>query len=252
MAPRRNTSSDSASSPRDSKKSWPTTPRRPVSSRSSTSSPTTLMPNSPRWRVVNTTLQSSLTVMSSNSMLMTLLCPMVLTGETQEPSPVLRTKAHAVHAGHSVPLVPLKVSTRSRPDHWSHSQNNNSLIAPPPTWAAMVDGHTKPCNTLLTHTPSNLSQTTHTRERTVLALIHHPRARLPSPDQATRQSPPTVPQLWPPLLANSQSQSSSKLTNPSSNHMVAVLSRRTVAVEPLLTTLSSWSDTETMEPNTGS
>ena len=248
---RRNTNSDLAYSLRNSRKSWVTTQKRPVSSRSSTSSQTTPMLNSPEWREVNTTHQSSMVLNQLNSTIPK-LSQTVLTGETQVLLPELRTKAHADHAGHSPPLVLLKVSTRSRLDHWSHSQSNNSLIAQPPTWVAMVDGHTKPWLTLPTHTPLKPKVITLTRERTVLALTVQQKAKLVSLDQATRPSLLTVLQLWPPLSANSQSQSSSKLINQSSNHTEVELSRRTVDVEPLLTTPSSWSDTETTELNTGS
>lgn len=232
-------------------KSWTTTQRRPVSSRSSTSSQTTLMLNSPEWREENTTHQSSMVLIPSNSTTLK-LSQMVLTGETQVLLPVLRTKAHADHAGLSPPLVLLKVSTRSRPDHWSHSQSNNSLIALPPTWAAMVDGHTKPCLTLPALTLLRPKLITLTREETALAHTVHQRVKLVSPDQATSPSLLTVLQHWPQLLANSQYQSSSKLTNQSSNHTEVVLSKRTVDVELLLTTPSSWSDTETTELNIGS
>jgi len=197
------------------------------------------MLNSPRWREVCMTHQSLMVLILLNSTILSQF-PMVLTGETQALLPQLRIKAHADHAGHSPPLELLKVFTRSRPDLWTHFQNNNSLIAQLLTWVAMVDGHTKPWPMLPMPTHSNLKVTMLTRERTVLALTVHQRVRLPSLDQVTRPSLLTVPPLWPQLLVHSQSQSSLKLTNQSSNHMEVVLLRRTVDVVPLLTTLSSW------------
>jgi len=64
--------------------------------------------------------------------------PTMSTGETMEPSPELRTRDNADHAGHSPPLVPLKVLTSSLQETSSPSQSNNLLTAPPPTVAAMV------------------------------------------------------------------------------------------------------------------
>jgi hypothetical protein len=64
------------------------------------------------------------------------------------PLPPLRTKANAVHAGHSQPLVSLKDSTLSTLALYSLSQNNKSLIAIPLATDAMVAGHTLLWNTL--------------------------------------------------------------------------------------------------------
>lgn len=54
--------------------------------------------------------------------------PMVLIGDRLVPSLTPRIKANVDLAGHSQPLVPSKVSTRSRLVLYGHSPNNNSLI----------------------------------------------------------------------------------------------------------------------------
>jgi len=50
-----------------------------------------------------------------------------LTGELRVQLTMLRTKVNVVHAGPSQLLVLLKVDTKSRLAHSSHSQSNNSL-----------------------------------------------------------------------------------------------------------------------------
>ena len=76
-------------------------------------------------------------------------------------SPQSRTKVNADHAGHSLPLVPLKVSTRSLQVTSSPSQNNNWLTAQLPAMVAMVVSWYMLSN-MLNKTPLKENPTTHT------------------------------------------------------------------------------------------
>merc|ERR1712166_735655 len=87
--------------------------------------------------------------------------PLPSTGDPRTPSPQLRTKLNAVHAGPSPPPVPLKELMPSRLDPLNPSLSNNSSPAPSKTMLSMVDSWTTLSNTSRPlHSSSNL--TTHT------------------------------------------------------------------------------------------
>jgi len=68
-----------------------------------------------------------------------LLSQLLLTGELRVQLTQLRTNVNVDHAGPSQLLVLLKVETKLRLVHSSHSQNNNSLIAQLKTEVVMVE-----------------------------------------------------------------------------------------------------------------
>lgn len=243
MAPRRNISSDLNNSQRPTKTSSPTTKRTTVTSRVWTNSPTGLPKNSPNSREPDNWLRNKELQSQSSRPMPMMLLPTILIGEIEVPSPVLRIKANAVHAGLSPPLVLLKVPGLLRPDNSSVSLNNNWLIALPSTTVAMVDGQPKPWTT---------SSVTNWKKRE-LTHITLPKVAVPTtlvPEELdsphTASSKPKVTGLLPVLPMDNQSQSSSRLTKVSSNHTEVELSVLTLAAAPTWTTLFSWLATTTV------
>merc|ERR1712167_365097 len=98
------------------------------------------------------------------------------TGEPRVPSPQLRTRDNADHAGPSPPLVPLRVPCSTSTAHSTPSLSNNWLTAPRKTTVAMVDSWTMLSCTLRTsHLCSRL--TMHTTPERELANMSPPRVR---------------------------------------------------------------------------
>jgi len=165
--------------------------------------------------------------------------------------PQLRTKVNVDHAGHSPPLVPLKVLAPSRLVILSHSQNNNSLIAQAHsvTMVVMVVLWTMPSNTS-NKTSSNPKATIPTLLKTVHATTNNQKVLLELPHTMMSQ-PTTQLNLWL-LLLKVPFQLLLKLINQSSNH-TTVVSFLIPHAEPALTTVSSLLDTvQTVETTTGS
>merc|ERR1712032_854849 len=164
---------------------------------------------------------------------------MMSTGEPRVPSPQLRTRDNADHAGLSPPPVPLRELCSFPLDNSNLTLSNNSLTAPSRTTVATEVSWTTPSNTLrLPHSCSRL--TTHTREETDTAPTLPPRVLVRSRD--SRMSPET------PLVLNSelpsprdQSPLPSRLINSSSRDTEKVSSP--TDAEANSTTVSSLSDT---------
>jgi hypothetical protein len=103
-------------------------------------------------------------------------------------SPVLRTKANADHAGHSVPLVLSKALTSLQPKPSSPSLNNNLLIAQPKTQVAMVVQWIL-LSLTLNLPPLRLRMLTHTPVRMAHALLT---VQVLLAQLATQMLPPTT------------------------------------------------------------
>jgi len=160
-------------------------------------------------------------------------------GDPEEQSLASRTREVADHAGPSPPLVPSRESMPSEDTDSSHSQSNNSSTAPMVrTTVAVVDGPTEPWP--MPRRPNWTQRLpTHTEEPTELA--EPPQAM--SASQALDTSLPAAQTALPELPTNNQFQFCSKLTRESSNHTEVVSLVPALAVELLLITPSSWSDT---------
>merc|ERR1711957_1013499 len=120
--------------------------------------------------------------------------PLPSTGDPRTPSPQLRTKLNAVHAGPSPPPVPLKELMPSRLDPLNPSLSNNSSPAPCKTMDAMVDSWTTLSLGLPKETPSNSRLPTHTppeEDKEDHAKLINPRVSVPSLD--IKVSPPDLP-----------------------------------------------------------
>merc|ERR1719313_1237082 len=114
MEPKLNSISDQTSSDKDLPNTKNTTQRDSHGLSESTTSPIELMRKS-KLCSVSSKCQLLLKTELNSSMLMLML--LQSTGLPREPSPQLRIKDNADHAGHSQPLVVLKVPTSSRLDN---------------------------------------------------------------------------------------------------------------------------------------
>ena len=105
--------------------------------------------------------------------------PRMSTGEDLVPSPLLRTKDHADHAGLSQPPDHLRQLTTSARKHSRASLSSSSSTAQPAmaTKAAMVDSWIRPSSTSR-KTQKNLSQFTLIAVLTENAAMTHPRESL--------------------------------------------------------------------------
>lgn len=158
------------------------------------------------------------------------------------PSPQLRTKDHAVHAGPSQQLVLLKVLTLLPLEVLSPSQSNNSLIAQRSTEisAAMVVLWTMP-SPILKPTRSKPKVPTHTKVLVELALMMLLKAN--STSDHTVMLPPTMPLNSKLPLPRDQFPLLLKPTRWSSNSTM-VVSLTVPLVEQVSTTVSSLLVTE--------
>jgi len=173
------------------KTSWPMTPRRKVTPRESTTSPTGPTTNGnqskdtrPERRPPKTSKFCPLNPM-----------PLQSIGDQRVESLHQRTKDHAVHAGPSPPLVLWKVPTSLPRDHSYLSPNSNWLIAQAhtETLAAMADGWTTPSTTLK---PTSLK-----RKLTTPTEV----SKEPAATTQPRESPTTDHSLTLPLTTNPNS-----------------------------------------------
>merc|ERR1711990_377469 len=101
------------------------------------------------------------------------------TGEPRVPSPQLRTRDNADHAGLSPLLVPLRELCSSPLEPSNPTLSNNSLTAPSKTPVATVDSWTTLSNTLRP-THSSLRLSTHTLEDKDTAPTMPPRDKVRS------------------------------------------------------------------------
>jgi len=136
----------------------------------------TSCPPGPRMRERDSMVTSQTIESKSQSLLMNPSWPLPWTGVKEVPSPQLRTKVNADHAGPSHPLELLRVLISTLLMSFSHSQSNNLLTAPLKTTLAMVVWWTTPsCMPWLIQCSSR--EITHMLPRKRLADIMKERAR---------------------------------------------------------------------------
>merc|ERR1719296_331572 len=236
--PPRNSSSDSRSSRRLTSRSRPTTLRETPGLLDTTSSLTGTL----------TSTRSSLVTSQSSALPSTRTSPQLpspqptptpSTGSPLVPLPQSRTRAHADHAGHSPPLVLLRVLTSSPAATSSPTLRCNSSTATtdsPRTLVATVDSWTRPSPTPRP-TPSPPRRPTHTSPNTAPAPPpSSPVPPLRFPPSSMLRSTTLRPSR--PSLSRDQSLSPLRLTSSPSSATRAVSSPDPSA-EPTLTTVFS-------------
>ncbi len=160
----------------------------------------------------------------------------VSTGLLLVPSPPLRIKDSAAHAGLSPQQVPSKVLMRSQQEIFFPSLNNNSLTVLKPAWAAMADG--KHALSLTTsHTTPTSRLTTHTLQLMAFAHTKHPKLQV-SMFQLSLRWPLIQLMLYKLLLPNNQFLSQLRPTPDTSRHTLPVFWQTQLLVVQQSTTLS--------------